>query len=790
MLGRLRPGTVILIVAMLIPATVHAARPILDYHRLDAYFALFASDSNVPWKSAAVRVDTYTDAPLDFSAYSADPADVIVAGSNAQTRPLDTRRLTPIVRWKFTPPAGYRFQSSTVNVPLGSREGFFVIEGRRGDIGEQIWINRTRIGLLTKETPASIALFGTDLGTGEPLPRMRVSFLVGRQFIDRFTDRNGLIAWRAASRPSFALARWGRSAAFVSFLPQPQLPRTILAIKTNSAVLRAGEIVHAVGFGRLRMGASLHPSRGDVQVSLRSGRAIVARARARFDTAGAFAVDLAVPQDAVAGNYTVLADANGATAAAGVWVESSANGVSLRIRPLCDSCDAHADVPVDIEVTRNGQPFKDASIAIDVIRSPHALMDEAGETWGMASWFRTQIVSNENGHAEFQIPHPSDELSSTYGIRATVAAASAQTRLVVSGAPVALGVILDRTQIGVGSPATFAVVGRDLRSGRPAAGLHVLVQLIHGASIQQQSATLDPRGYAKGSFSAPEAGFSLIVASAQGDSWRATDAAQLQTEAQAMQSSNASAGAIALAFDRDRYVAGESIAIRAQAAGSSGVVLFTLESAGQTEFHQTPIRSGIAQTNFRIPATAGRLWAGAALVRDGALQSTAVPVSVDSPGRPIETSLLSDRSAYVAGAAATVQLDGVEPGWGTVVVRITQNAPSGAALFEDAPELLSFGTTATQSNAMAGSTWHSWVSSSGTPAFAQTFARRGSPPPDLTMSGSEVTDTYWKVWRAHDTSFEITAPQTPGRYEVSVLKINDDGRVAAGSGFLVVEARP
>ena len=157
-----------------------AARPLLDYHRLDAYFALYARDSNVPWKPTSVRLDTYTSAPVDFTAYQVDPADVIVAGANTRPRAIDTRKRKIVAHWRYTPPGGYRFQSNDVNVPLGSREGFFVVEARRGNVGEQVWINRTRVGLITKETPDGIVLYGADLGTGKPLAHMRVSMARGR----------------------------------------------------------------------------------------------------------------------------------------------------------------------------------------------------------------------------------------------------------------------------------------------------------------------------------------------------------------------------------------------------------------------------------------------------------------------------------------------------------------------------------------------------------------------------------------------------------------------------------
>ncbi|HMD01761.1 MAG TPA: hypothetical protein VKG44_02235, partial [Candidatus Baltobacteraceae bacterium] len=135
---------------------LEAARPLLDQHQWDAYFAMFARDVSVPWKAASVRLDTYSGAPVDFAAYNVDPADVIVAGQNRAPRALDTSHRKPLVRWRFTPPPGLRFESSDVDVPLGSQEGFYVIEARRGDAVQQVWLNRTHIGLVTKESPESL----------------------------------------------------------------------------------------------------------------------------------------------------------------------------------------------------------------------------------------------------------------------------------------------------------------------------------------------------------------------------------------------------------------------------------------------------------------------------------------------------------------------------------------------------------------------------------------------------------------------------------------------------------
>src|SRR5665213_878517 len=95
-------------------AQTDAARPIADAHSLDAYFALFAPDSNVPWKPATVRLETYTSAPVDLTVYAVDPSDVLTAGGNARPRAVNTARLHLLAHWQFTPPGGFQFQSNEV----------------------------------------------------------------------------------------------------------------------------------------------------------------------------------------------------------------------------------------------------------------------------------------------------------------------------------------------------------------------------------------------------------------------------------------------------------------------------------------------------------------------------------------------------------------------------------------------------------------------------------------------------------------------------------------------------
>src|SRR5579863_1404581 len=157
------------LIAGAVTAPLQAERQIVDLHRLDANFQLFAADSSVPWKSATVRLDTYSSAPVTISVYQVDPVDVLTAGSNFSPRAISTAGRHAVLTFNFTPPGGYQFQPNVVSMPLGAREGFFVVEARRGNVGEQVWINRTRVGLVAKQTPGGLLLYGTDLGTGMPL---------------------------------------------------------------------------------------------------------------------------------------------------------------------------------------------------------------------------------------------------------------------------------------------------------------------------------------------------------------------------------------------------------------------------------------------------------------------------------------------------------------------------------------------------------------------------------------------------------------------------------------------
>ena len=772
-------------VLALLTAPVLAARPIVDLHKLDAYFALFASDSNVPWQPTSVRLDTYSSAPVQFAVYQVDPADVVTAGSNARPRAIDTRGRKPISAFSFTPPGGYQFQSSEVDVQLGSREGFFVVEARRGDVGEQVWINRTRVGLLTKETPGELLLYATDLGTGRALARMRVQFVVNNTFEVRYTDVHGLIRWSRSPRPVFALAQWGSSYAFASFLPQAPLPSTIVGVRTDTAVVHAGGTVRIVGFARTRVNAALKPATGTASIVMRLGGTVLAQVDAPVDGAGAFTADIPIPADAVAGNYAVLAQVGGGVGGATVHVDADANGLSLEVAGGCDGpCDPAKDVPVNVTASRGG-----VTVHVRIVRSPHVFpgYSPPESPWGTSAWLDQTVQTNAQGHATVMIPHPTDGLPSTYGVRVDSGGASAVTRIVVPTAPVAVRLQLDRDQQTLGTPVNFDVFGEEIASGKAAADARVTVQLQHGPTTQQQVLTLDADGHAHGAFTAPSLGTNLVFATIDANGAAATDVQQVDITPQATQDTSLNGSAnVRITLDRSVYRAGEDARIDASLDGAKGEALLTLESASGAQTVVAPVRDGRALATLRIADAPGDLRVGAAFVRDGAIAWTSVPLALDAPGRPMDATIAIPAGALTPGTPVNVTLRDVATGAATTIVRISRGAPSGGALFESAPALLAVGLAATQVSAPEGQTWHPWVDSTGEHAQVLGFERRSSPPQNLSLEQADTQAVWWNVARSDGGAIAVQVPSERGRYVLSILTITDDGRVISASSPITV----
>ena len=769
----------------LLAAPVSAARPIVDLHKLDAYFALFASDSNVPWQPTTVRLDTYSSAPVQFAVYQVDPADVVTAGSNARARAIDTRGRRALARFSFTPPGGYQFQSSEVDVQLGSREGFFVVEARRGDVGEQVWINRTRVGLLTKETPGELLLYATDLGTGRALAHTRVQFVVGGAFETRYTDEHGLVRWTRTPRPVFALAQFGNSFAFASFLPQAPLPGTIVGVRTDTAVVHAGGTVRVVGFARTRTNGSLRPAVGSATIAMRLGGTLLAQVDAHVDSAGAFSAEIPIPASATAGDYAILAQVDGGVGGATVHVDADANGLSLDVASGCDGpCNPANDVPVLVTSSRGN-----VSVRVQVVRSPHVYIGYTPPEapWGTSLWTDQTVQTNGDGRATVMIAHPTDGLPSTYGVRADAGGASAVTRIVVPTSRAAVRVALDRAEQTLGTPINFDVYGNEITSAKPLAGAHVTVSLQHGPSTQQQDLTLDADGHAHGTFSAPSLGTNLVFAAITEGGATSTDAGQVDIVPQATQDTSLNGSSnVRVALDRSVYRGGDMVEISAALEGAQGEALLSIESAVGTQIALAPVRDGRATASLRISDAPGDLRIGAAFVRAGAIAWTSVPLALDAPGRPVSASIAMPSSTFAPGVPVNVSLRDVAPGTGTTIVRISRGAPSGGALFESAPALLAVGLAATQVSAPEGRTWHPWVDSTGEHAQVIGFERRSSPPQNLTLEQADTQAVWWNVARNDGASIPVQMPSARGRYTLSILTIEDDGRVISASSPITV----
>jgi hypothetical protein len=764
-------------------APAGAERPIVDLHRLDANFELFAADSSVPWKAATVRLDTYSSAPVAFSVYQVDPRDVLTAGSNFNPRAIATSGRRASLSFNFIPPGGYQFQSNVVNVPLGAREGFFVIEARRGSVGEQVWINRSRIGLISKETPGGLILYGADLRTGMPLARMRVQFVVNRNFVAAMTDVQGVVRWDRSPRPVFALAQWGESYAFLSFLPQSPLPATIVGVRTDSAVVHAGDVLHVAGFARTRSRGILRASTGSAVVSLRYGAATVAQRRVALDAAGAFATSFDVPGNAAAGEYTVLAQAAGGVGGATVDVDATASGLTLDVNAACNGpCDPGQDVPVLVRASRAG-----TTVRVTVVRSPHVYVGDAPEStpWGTTLWLDTTVQTDENGNATVEIPHPNDQLGSTYGVHIEANGATADTRVTVPTARAAIRLSVGRTEQSLGMPLGFDVYADSL-DGKPLAGSTVTVTLTHGVSRTQQQLTLDADGHVRGRFSSPELGTNFLVAWVD-NGGRAMDAVQVRIDPQAATpTTDAGSANVHIGLDRPTYHPEDQVTVDADAADAKGEALITFESALGVQVRVTKTVGGHAVARLRAVDAAGELRVGAAFVRDGALEWSTVPVALAAAGRPHSDQLSLGGTQFAPGAAAKVSFNGSAFGSGTFVVRVSRGAPSGSALFASAPALLSIGVSTTQNSASESATWHPSINSTGNRAQVLGFVRHTQAPPELSLAQSETLAISWNVGRTDASEMAVPLPASPGRYDLSVLGISDDGSVTAGSSTIVV----
>jgi hypothetical protein len=777
----------LLLITAALPA--RAARPLLDSGKWDNYFALFARDTTVPWKRITVRLDTYSGAAVDFAAYSVDPTDVLVAGANARPRAVDTSHLRPVARWRFTPPPGLGFASNDIDVPLQNREGFYVVEARRGDAVQQVWVNVSRIGLLTKESPGGSFVYGADLGTGAALARMRVTYLVGVSFAYDQTDVHGIS--HVPLRARFALAEWGKSRAFVSFLPQPTPPATIVAVRADHASMRAGDTVRVVGFARKRVANEYRPATGEVVLSLAGQGHELARTSVELDRAGAFSADLTVPQGTTAGDVAVLASTGGASGGATIHVDGIGDTV-LALQAACSAaCPSDATIPLTVTARRAGISAPNASVRVRVIRTPHVLAPDDADAmpWGTTPVVDTTVQTDATGAARVTIPAPTDGLASTYGVTAASGASTASTTLVAPNARIALAVEPVATALDVSDPATIDIRGFDALDGSPAANLAVHVRIAHGPTTQDQNVTLDANGRARVTFRNVALGMNLVSADAPVNGKQSLDVAAVTVAPRALSATaQTSSGDVHIALDRASYRAGDRVDVNATLAGASGDAIVTMESMRGVGPTVVPVRSGTASTTLTVPETTGATSIGVAFVRDGALVDAAMPLVVVGPGHQRLITLAADRRSYTPGSVATITVGEGGDAPSTMAIRMSDRRVGSGASFDDIGGILAASGTSTQNVASADPPWHAWVAPERSKAgdiFGFDRPRQLATPDTPSASGARVLS--WTIERSEKAAFAVTVPHDPGRYVLAVVKIGDDGDVGSASIALTVQ---
>ncbi|HEY5348461.1 MAG TPA: hypothetical protein VIJ64_01980 [Candidatus Lustribacter sp.] len=781
-----------LLLACVTAFPARAARPLLDSGKWDNYFALFARNAGVPWKRITVRLDTYSGAAVDFAAYDVDPTDVLVAGANARPRAIDTSHRKAVAHWRFTPPPGLTFASNDVEVPLQNREGFYVIEARRGTAVQQVWVNLSRVGLITKESPGGSIVYGADLGTGRALRGMRVTYLVGTHFVYDRSDSHGIS--RVPAHAVFALAEWGKSRAFVSLFPQSPPPVAVLGVRADRASASAGESVRVVGFARRRSGNVYRPATGNVALTLVARGKTIASTHADLDRAGAFSANLDLPARAPAGDAAILASTPGASGGATIHIDGVGDTVLSIAAPCSTSCAPAAAIPLTLTAKRAGVPAPGQSVRVRIVRSPHVPPPEGGDAapaWGVTTIVDTTLRTDSLGIARVAIPAPSDGLASTYGIVADSGPSTASANLVAPDARVALAVVPLHDNIDVSDPATFDIRGFDALDGTPASGLSVRVRISHGPTIQNATVTLGRDGSARVAFHAVALGMNLVTAQADVDGRQAIDVAAVTVASQALTGASASSGGdVKIALGRPRQRPGERTGISATLAGAAGDALITMESVRGVTPAVVPVQNGTASASLAVPETIGALAAGVAFVRDGAIVDASLPLVVDGPGHQRQLTLTSDRATYAPESTAKIAIaDGDDHSNATLAVRVSDRLAAGGASFDDIPGVLSSAGTTTQNLASLDPPWHTWVApAKSTAGNIFGFERpRQTASTETQIVAATTRVLTWRIARSDRSSFEVPMPREPGRYVLSVIKMTDDGDVGAASLKLTVQ---
>ncbi|TAM77522.1 hypothetical protein EPN44_03030 [bacterium] len=776
-------AALVAILLLLSVAPVQAARPLLDQHQWDRYFALFARDDYQPWQPVQVRLDTYSGAPVDLALYAVDPADALIAnGATVKERAVDLSRAQAIARWRFTPPEGYRYTSNQVSVPANGREGFFVLEARRGDAAQQVWLNVSSAGLVAKSGPGGLFVYAADLRSGQPLPHLRLTFVADGRFDTHYTDLNGMYRWTGRSHPIFVLGAWGKSQPFLSLLSQAPDPHAVLAVRLERDTARPGETVRVAGFARARKGENLLPASGEVQLRLVGSAHATAAAHAALDANGAFATELTLPRPMPSGEYAVLASAAGASGSAPLHVMPESDGVTIAI----DAPDAPAPaapVPISLNVQRYGRDAANAVVKVDVVRVPHAMapgfQGNLDDLWGAATVFNRTLRTDGHGRADFTLEPPTDGLPSTYVVRTHAGNASAESLVVASG-PAALEIVPERARVAAGSPIRLQIRGYLVSDGAPTAGRDVRVALSHGVSAQQQTVRLDRNGEAMLTFTSPYLGGNLVVAK----DGSATDAVGVISAPQDLALSPAAASSSEIAVHALRE--GETMHVDAALDGAVGSALLTLQTGRVLDAQSAGVHGGRAEAKLSLKGVTDNAAIGFCFVKDGALVWR--DVASPSAGR---LQVHVDPTRVLAPGAMTelhIHVGANDPA--TAVVRIADEVASPGSSFGDAVALLTSSAMTTQDSAPEDAVWHAWVTPAGSNVgdlFAlqrtQIATRREA------MQPAPVRVYAWNIVRGGNGAVTalVEAPKARGRYALSVLVISADGRVGAAASNIEVQ---
>ena len=100
--------------------------------------------------------------------------------------------------------------------------------------------------------------------------------------------------------------------------------------------------------------------------------------------------------------------------------------------------------------------------------------------------------------------------------------------------------------------------------------------------------------------------------------------------------------------------------------------------------------------------------------------------------------------------------------------------------------MLSGTGTTTQNPTSADPAWHASVTPRQSTAVDLAANERSAPSAE-TLGAPSERSLVWRIDRTEREGFDVTLPQAPGRYVVSVLKVSDDGDV--GAATLALEVR-